>query len=239
MGDCVNVQGYLDSVNAPWGQLFYRLIWRHLDCSGKTILDFGSGFGITADHLAADNQVIAVEPNPEMIRHRRCSHPYRQIAGGLEALGEIPDGSCDGIVCHNVLEYIEDRPSVFAQFRRVLKRDGFVSIVKHNPAGKVMQKAVFEYRVDEAMDLLRHGEAVSANFGVIREYETRELEGYLADHFAIEKIYGVRMFFGLQRNELKTQPGWMSSMYALESAAEEVPVFRDIAFFHHIILRRT
>lgn len=239
MDGSINVQGYLDSVNAPWGQLFYRLVWRHLPCAGQTVLDFGSGFGLTADHLAADNQVIAVEPNPEMIRYRLCNHPYRQIAGGLERLAEIPGNSCDWILCHNVLEYVADRAAVFEQFHRLLKADGRLSIVKHNPAGKIMQKAVFENRVEEAMTLIHHGEAVSANFGVIREYETRELEADLGGRFAIERIYGVRMFFGLQRNELKTQPGWQERLYALESAAEEIPAFRDIAFFHHVILRHT
>ncbi len=53
-----------------------------------------------------------------------------------------------------------------------------------------------------------------------------------------KKVYGLRIFFALQRNELKTGEDWFKNMYRLECEAEEVPFFRDIAFFHHIILKR-
>lgn len=66
----INVQAYLDTVNTPWGKLFYQLVWHNLDYKGKKILDFGSGFGIIADYLAKNNEVTAIEPNKEMIKHR-------------------------------------------------------------------------------------------------------------------------------------------------------------------------
>ena len=37
------------------------------DIKGKRVLDFGSGFGLVANHLAQENQVLAVEPNEEMV----------------------------------------------------------------------------------------------------------------------------------------------------------------------------
>lgn len=66
MSGNVNIQGYLDTVNAPWGKLFYKLVWHNIDCNGKKILDFGSGFGLTADYFAKNNQRI------------------RELTGGLE-----------------------------------------------------------------------------------------------------------------------------------------------------------
>lgn len=48
----INIKGYWDTVNMPWGKLFYKLLKNHLDYEGRNILDFGSGFGITADYLA-------------------------------------------------------------------------------------------------------------------------------------------------------------------------------------------
>lgn len=41
------------------------------------------------------------------------------------------------IICHNVLEYIENRRSILAELHRVLKPHGVLSIVKHNHAGRV------------------------------------------------------------------------------------------------------
>ncbi|WP_157893107.1 hypothetical protein [Herbinix luporum] len=45
------------------------------------------------------------------------------------------------------------------------------------------------------------------------------------------------MFFALQRNELKIESDWISKMYKLECAVEETPEFRNIAYFHHVILK--
>jgi len=143
------------------------------------------------------------------------------------------------IICHNVLEYLDNRTELLCEFSRVLKPGGFVSIVKHNKAGKIMQKAVFEYKINEALELINNGNAVSANFGTINEYDNCELEKYCKGSFEIDKIYGVRMFFALQRNELKMESDWISNMYNLECATEEIPEFRNIAFFHHVILKHT
>ena len=67
MNQAVNIQGYLDTVDMPWGKLFYHMIWHNLNCENKKILDFGSGFGITANYLAEKNEVTAIEPNEEML----------------------------------------------------------------------------------------------------------------------------------------------------------------------------
>lgn len=234
----VNIQGYLDAVNAPWGQLFYKMIWHNLPFKEAKILDFGSGFGITADYLAKDNEVTAIEPNAEMISNRSREHSYDQIVGGIERLKDIPDMSFDVVVCHNVLEYMDERREVFREFDRVLKNDGVLSLVKHNKVGKIMQKAVFENDVDGALELINNKNAVSANFGMINEYGTGDLEEYIADLFWIDKVFGVRTFFGLQRNEYKTEPNWANDMFKLECAVEEMREFREIAFFHHIVLKK-
>jgi len=174
-----------------------------------------------------------------MLKYRFCNNEYIQIVGGTEQLRKIPDQSYDMIICHNVLEYLDNRAELFFEFRRVLKPDGFASIVKHNKTGKIMQKAVFEYKINEAIALINNGNAVSSNFGIINEYDNCELEKYCEGSFEIDKIYGVRMFFALQRNELKMESDWISNMYSLECTTEEIPEFRNIAFFHHVILKQT
>lgn len=238
MSKSVNVQGYLDTIKAPWGKIFYELVWHNLECKGKRILDFGSGFGYTANHLAKANEVIAVEPNEEMLQHAFKENKYQQINGDILALKNMPDNSFDVILCHNVMEYVDNRKEILTEFNRLLKDDGFISVIKHNKAGKIMQKAVFEYNVDDAMKLLENENVESVNFGTINEYENSELEEYCKGMLKFDKIYGLRMFYALQRNELKTGEDWLNNMIKLECKAEEVPEFRDIAFFHHVILRK-
>jgi len=238
MSSNVNVKGYFDTINQPWGQLFYKLVWHHLEYKDKRILDYGSGFGITADHLAINNDVIAIEPNEEMLKYQHSSNEYSQIIGGLEKLKDIPDNSIDIIVCHNVLEYIDNRQELINEFMRVLNPDGLISIVKHNKVGKIMQKVILENKIDEAINLINNGKVESVNFGLINEYDNSELEIYCEGKLVIDKIFGIRTFYSLQKNELKSDPNWISNMYKVECLVEEKPEFREIAFFHHIILRK-
>ena len=233
-----NIKKYFDSVNAPWGQLLYKLIWNHLDFEGKRILDFGSGFGLTANHLAEKNEVIAVEPSREMLQYRVCTHDYVQLNGKVEVLGRFPDQSFDVILCHNVLEYADNREEIMGEFVRLLKPEGILSVIKHNKPGKIMQKAVFEYNVKETLQLLHNENIVSANFGTINEYENEELETYAKGKLKIINTYGLRMFFALQRNDLKNSGDWICNMFEIESLAEERPEFRNIAFLHHVIMKR-
>lgn len=236
MNNNINIEGYLNTVNAPWGKLFYRLLWHNLEYKGKRILDFGSGFGITADHFAERNEVIALEPNEDMIRNRFQTNTYEQIEGGIDKLRELPDHSFDAVFCHNVMEYLDERVELLQEFHRVLKKDGFVSIVKHNKTGKIMHKAVFDNNVDAALELLNEGKDISQNFGMINEYELAELSHYCKGLFRISKLYGIRTFFGLQRNEYKSAPDWVEKMFILESAVESIPEFQNVAAFHHVIL---
>lgn len=133
---------YFDYVNQPWGRLFYLCAWKQLpELKNKKILDFGSGFGITAEYLAKQNDVIAVEPSEDMISIGvNDTHDFKQIIGGLESLNQFADETFDCIICHNVFEYIEDRNVILEEFSRILKNDGFISVIKHNKAGRIMQK---------------------------------------------------------------------------------------------------
>lgn len=228
---------YFDYVNEPWGKLFYLCTWKQLpELKGKKILDFGSGFGITAEHLSKDNDVIAVEPSEDMIKiGRKKNSTFKQIIGGFEELKQFVDETFDCIICHNVFEYVEDRDIILAEFSRILKKGGFVSIVKHNIIGRIMQKAVFDYDIDAVKALLNGGANISRNFGEIKTYENDSL---LVDDFIIDKCYGVCALYGLQDNKIKYKDGWLETMLEIESAVFEREEFRSIAFFHHLILMK-
>jgi len=234
----MNINGYLDYIKTPWGQLFYRLVWHNLEFKERKILDFGSGFGVTSNHLAKFNDVTAVEPNSELLEHRIRDNHYEQIIGSIDNLKELDDGSFDVILCHNVLEYIENRAELIAEFHRLLKKDGILSIVKHNKNGKIMHKAVFENNIDEAMGLLNGENAMSQNFGTINEYEIEDLKDCLTERFVLDKVSGIRTFFGIQPNSFKCEPDWEEKMFILECAVESDTAFTNVAFFQHLLLKR-
>lgn len=228
---------YFDYVNEPWGKLFYLCAWKQLpELKEKKILDFGSGFGITAEHLSKENEVIALEPSKDMIKiGKKENKLFKQIVGGLEELKEFADGTFDCIICHNVFEYVEDKNIILAEFSRILNSDGFISIIKHNKAGRIMQKAVFDYDIEAVKNLLVGNDNISRNFGVIKTYEDDEL---IANNFIIDKCYGICTFYGLQDNKIKYKDGWLETMLTIEDSVSEREDFRSIAFFHHLILRK-
>ena len=150
-----NIQAYLENLQQPWGQIYYDILFAQLkDIKGKRVLDFGSGFGLVANHLAKDNEVLAVEPNQEMVALRAKDHPYQQLVGSLEQLASLEDASFEVILCHNVLEYVEDRKVVLKAFTRLLKPGGLISIVKHMRLAASCRRVVFENDTQKALDLL-------------------------------------------------------------------------------------
>ncbi len=85
------------------------------------------------------------------------------------------------ILCHNVLEYVSDREEIMRQFARLLKPDGYISLVKHNRAGRVMQMTVLLNDFDHANSLLDGRDSTASEFGTIRYYEDMEVVGWCDD----------------------------------------------------------
>ena len=105
-----------------------------------------------------------------MLEMRICENSYNQIIGGIEKLKEQEDNFFDVVICHNVFEYAEEREDIFKEFYRVLKPNGIISIIKHNHAGRIMAKAIFENNLDEAVRLLNDEVCSAAYFGQINYY---------------------------------------------------------------------
>ena len=49
----------------------------------------------------------------------------QQIIGGIEVLKNMPSQSFDVIICHNVMEDLNDREELLFEFNRLLKTNGF------------------------------------------------------------------------------------------------------------------
>ncbi|GAA0126975.1 methyltransferase domain-containing protein [Clostridium senegalense] len=236
-----DLKTYAENLKEPWWLLFYRIVWEQIPIkNGIKILDFGSGLGVTASHLAKDNEVVAIEPNKDMIKMRIDENIYEQIVGDIEILKQQKDESFDVIVCHNVFEYAKERKDIFKEFYRVLKPNGIISIVKHNHVGRIMQKAVFENSLDEAIYLLDGGRVKVMNFGEVNYYDINDIKQWIGDKdISIEKILGVRTFWGLQQNnDVKYRQDWQEKMYKLEMKVADIKDYLNIAFYNHIILRK-
>lgn len=236
-----DLKTYLENLNSPWSTLFYRVVWEQLSqITNSKILDFGSGLGITANHLAKSNDVFAIEPNAEMIEKRMCENNYQQIIGDIEQLKQQEDNSFDVVVCHNVLEYVKEQKDIFREFYRILKPNGIISIVKHNHLGKIMEKVVYENNVDEALYLLNGGTVSMPEFGQVNYYDINDILEWVSDmNVNIEKVLGVKTFWALQQNhELKNQPDWEEKMFEIEMKVCNIDKYINISYFNHVLLKK-
>lgn len=220
---------------SPWDRMLKRIVWKQLgEIEGKKILDFGSGEGITANHFADKNTVVAVEPSEEMLRSRWADYRYRQIVGDVSKLSELEKESFDLIICHNVLEYIDDKEQVIHELCRLLKAGGMLSVVKHNRAGRVMQMAVLLDDIGKANDLLDGKDGASSQFGAIRYYEDEQIAKWNKGLKLLD-TFGICTFWRLQQNQEKQgTEEWQKQMVQLEMRVSKLEEYRKIAFFHHL-----
>lgn len=223
----------------PWELLQKKMTWEQLKfIHNKRVLDFGSGNVMTADHFAIDNEVIAIEPNEKMIQDRFTENDYIQIKGNKKELKNFEDESFDVILCHNVFEYADERKEIIKEFSRILKANGYLSVLKHNKAGRVMQMVVLLNNFEHANELLEGENGYAQQFGTISYYEDTEILEW-SDEFKIERSLGIRVFWDLQQNqEIQKDKTWQEQMLRMELKVCELEEYKAIASFHHVILRK-
>jgi SAM-dependent methyltransferase len=232
-----------DNINNPTWVLMYKLKWAQLadiiELKNLKILDFGSGFGITANYLAKNNEVIAIEPREDCIEERIRENNYTQIQGKLDKLKDFKDGSFGVIICHNVLEFAfenDERVEIVKEFSRLLESGGILSIIKNNGAGRIMSKVITENRIDDAINLLEGGHMANV-FGKVDLYSPEDLVKW-GSNLKIENILSVRTFYGLQCDDMKHKPDWIDKMFDIEMKVADMEPYKSISLFHHVLIRK-
>lgn len=101
-----------------------------------------------------------------------------------------------------------------------------------------MSKVVFENKLEEAIELLNNGESYSENFGRIDYYNINQLLEKFKG-LQINKILGLRTFWGLQQNnEAKYEDNWAEKMLEVELKVSDMDEFKNCAFFHHVFISK-
>ena len=234
----MDIQQYKQMLEQPWGKIQYEITFAQLvHLKNKKILDFGSGLGLVSQFLSENNEVVAIEPEKEML-FAYPNHTYEKILGSLEQVKKFEAESFDIVLCHNVLEYIEEnnRENYLSELKRVLKQDGKLSIIKHNQVGKIMQAVVFSNDVDQALDLLKGNEFRSVSFNSGTTYTIDKL--LEMSKMKLVKYQAIRTFYSLQMNEVKTKDNWLKKMTEMELAVCDLYPYKDISFLQHVWLMK-
>ena len=229
---------------AVW-HVLHRELRRH---PGRelTVLDVGGGTGGFAVPLAeAGHRVTVVDASPDALAAltRRATETgvadrIQAVQGDGDALaGLVAPGSVDLILCHAVLEVVDDPAGVVAAVVAALRPGGAASILVAGRAAAVLSRAVTGH-LDTASEVLHDPDGrVAGRDTVRRRYDAEGAAVLLsAAGLTVEEIHGVRVLADLLPSAVaEADP---QKLLELELAVSSRPPFRDIAAQLHLFARR-
>ncbi|HVV31471.1 MAG TPA: methyltransferase domain-containing protein [Mycobacteriales bacterium] len=237
------------------------------------VVDAGGGTGGFAVPLAAaGHHVTVVDPNPDaMAALRRRVEEYvgargagdsgrgtlagtvTAIQGDLAGLLEaVPPAGADVVLCHHVLELVDDPASALRAVRAALRPGGLASVLVTGRGGTVLAR-VLAGRLGEAAELL--GAVMPAPATVAGEprprggatggsgpagYRIDELRDVLAAAgLDITAMHAARVFGDLvPSGVLDGDPDATAALLALERTVATLPEYLPIAAQVHVLARR-
>lgn len=240
--------GWQEWQDAPWGRLRYAIaeanLLRHLGGLGDgplRILDLAGGDGADAMRLARrEHHVTIVDHASAML----ATATERAAAGGLSEritcvqadVTALPAGLAQGefdvVLCHNLLQYVDDVPGTLATALAPLRRGGLFSVMAINRHSTALSIAV------RAMDPVAALAALDADQG-----RTQMFDSALTLHAAEEIIpvlrrlgcrdvrhYGIRSFCDYITDDArKHDPAFYADLERLELAATARPPYTHTA----------
>lgn len=130
------------------------------------VLDAAGGNGVNAEHyLRQGHSVTLFDSDPAMLEQARSRlgdllERCRIVEGSLERIVDLlPARQFDLILCHHVLEYLEDGLRVLKALRKLASPAGELSVITLNPVSEVIRAVVF--RQDPA---LAHSKLTDFNY---------------------------------------------------------------------------
>ena len=101
-----------------------------------------------------------------------------------------------------------------------------------------MQMAVLLDDIEKANALLDGKNSTASKYGAIRYYHDSDITEW-SSRLKLVDSYGIRTFWDLQQNQEKhDQEEWQEKMAQLETRVSQMDEYRQIAFFHHLILTK-
>jgi S-adenosylmethionine-dependent methyltransferase len=240
--------------SSPWGRLRYTVteanLLRHLDDTPRRVLDVAGGNGLDAVRLAArGHEVTLLDPAGAMLDDAKKTAESLDVAervhvvqaSALDAPELFGADEFDLVLCHNLLQYVEDRHAVLGAIMAPLRRDGLLSVLAPNADSDPLRTAIRRHDLRRAL----HELDSDLSYVDLLDMElpactAAETIGHLADlGFGLVTRYGVRCVCDyLTDDDRKRDPEFFADLERLEIAlADRMPYLLTARFFH-LIARR-
>ncbi|MCP4769353.1 MAG: methyltransferase domain-containing protein [Gammaproteobacteria bacterium] len=241
----------------PWNRIGYELIEHNLkkhipvDSRPLRILDAGGGNGLASLTLARMNhQVDLVDLSRKMLDDARAKAALAGVTDRLrthanDILGiadQFTENEFDIVLCHNVIQFVDDVIPLLQVLHRVLKPDGFLSLVTSNQHALPYQAAFAEQDLDKAFELLDPSEQHNPVFDIVaHEYRPDEVIAWLTEMgLELEKHYGIRCLYDFWGSaEDKDDPGVYEKLKKLEMELTERAPYKLTARQFQLIARKS
>jgi SAM-dependent methyltransferase len=204
------------------------------------VVDVGGGTGGFAVPLAqAGHRVTVVDPSPDALAaltRRAADAGVADLVSAVQGDGDrlaelVPAGAADLVLCHSLLEVVDDPVGVLRAVATALRTGGAASVLVANPVAAVLARAMNGH-LDAAA-------ALSSDHGVDRRrFDAATTSALLTGAgLQVESIHGVRVLADLIPAAVaEADP---ATLLALETRLSSRPPYRDIAAQLHLFARRT
>jgi SAM-dependent methyltransferase len=210
------------------------------------VVDVGGGTGGFAVPLAqAGHRVTVVDPSPDALaaltrRAAEAGVPDRVTAvqGDGDRLADlVPSGAADLVLCHSLLEVVDDPADVLRAVAGVLRPGGAASVLVASHAHAVLARAMSGHLDAAAAVLAGPGARPGPADTLRRRFDAATVAALLTGAGLVpEEIHGVRVLADLVPAAVAdADPG---TLLALENRLSARPPYRDIAAQLHLFARR-
>lgn len=214
----------------------------------RSVLDLGGGTGGQAVRLAhAGHSVTVVDPSLDALAAlgRRgteagVSERLTAVQGDAETLHELlPADSVDLVLCHGVLEVVDDPVQCLRSIGTVLRPDGRLSLLVHQREAGVLYR-VATGQIRAAASILRTPDGRwGAGDPLQRRLSAGEITSLLAQGGFVElDREGVRTLSDLAPDSATVaDPSLVDLLTGLDTEASRITALRDVAMQLHVHAR--